>query len=429
MMTVLDGTSALPHHGPHIDGLSSRRFRVLGAASLLICVFFCQNLFYISVSKDSKDASTSLSRENLMVEVPTNLLSPVDSIEEADTAAHVQPEKKDAASVLTCQVPGTDPDPNPNNTPKLTSSATASIFSNCSSTMGKHLTAGREKLVPNLPKNPRAHIFSFPTNVRNEKGQRPLLCVPQKNGNKQFGGFVYAAWNKKPAISGEGVDRDMGHWEHHKLSNGKKSKESHVYFVARNPYSRVLSLYLQKVVSACISDDPTGSYRCARNGWRGIRADTSFKDFVTIIDERLTRKKSLCEMNAHLCQQVESCLTTTLSAKEVTIIRLEEQSCWFPCLVKQIGIKSALLSNGWDAFSGSSCYYTATDDCKDMLRSIDPTRVGHLHGTIHATGASSRLAEHYDAETATIVSRWYADDFRILGYPLWDGVIQSEESQ
>ena len=85
-------------------------------------------------------------------------------------------------------------------------------------------------------------------------------------------------------------------------------------------------------------------------------------------------------------------------------------------------MKSALLSYGWEKFSGKSCYYSSTGNCDDMLRSIDPDKVEVAMGNFHATGASNRLHEHYDRKTAEIVSRLYADDFEILGYPLWDGV-------
>jgi len=409
-MDGLSSTSAESRHGSKSVDLSPRRFRALGAFSLLVGVFFYPNLLHINSAEDAT-TSTSFSDVNSTQKAPVrdDLFSLNSTMEESDAPTEM---KVTASSRSTCQVPNTDSD----KAPKLASSTTATIFSKCSRTMGKHLAAGREELVANLPMNPRAHIFSFPTNVRNEQGQPPLLCVPQKNGNKQFGGFMYAAWNNKPAIDGYGVDSDMSHWDHHQLPDNKESKKSHVYFVARNPYTRILSLYLQKVVNACIS---VGQKGCDRHGWKGMNSKrTSFKDFVKRVAEKAETKGSTCAYNVHLCQQVESSLTATLAAKDVTIIRLEEQSCWVPCLVKQIGVKSALLSKGWEAFSGSSCYYTATGDCSDMLRSIDPSKVGVTTGNVHATGASNKFAEYYDAETAAIVSRLYADDFRILGYPI-----------
>jgi len=422
---------------------SSSRFRVIFSLSMLVGLFLCQNALPKPLVDPAAVSDINHASEELVTVASSSYVDSADETPATDNASFVSgntdtevgdtdPKKEvpstdtssldlnnvtDEASAnsapesgvkrapsLSCQVPGKDLD----KAPKLTSSTATTVFANCSSTMGQHIRTGRKELVANLPMNPRAHIFSLP------------LCVPQKNGNKKFGGFVYAAWNQKAAIDGYGVDRDMSHWEHHQLLNSKANRESHVYFAARNPYTRMLSMYLQKVVNACINDGQKG---CDMHGWHGIKPKTSFKDFVEIIEEKLqSRARSLCGISHHLCQQVESCLTTTLPVKDFIVIRLKEQSCWFPCFVKQIGIKSALLNKGWEKFSGRSCYYSATGDCHDMLRSIDPTSVGHATGNVHATGASNRLAEHYDAKTAAIVSRLYADDFRILGYPLWDGV-------
>ena len=94
---------------------------------------------------------------------------------------------------------------------------------------------------------------------------------------------------------------------------------------------------------------------------------------------------------------------------------------WFPCMVNDLGISEDLLERGWDNFTGRSCYYTATNHCKDMLKRIDPSQVRVTTGNVHSTGASNHLLEYYDDETAKIVSNLYAEDFAVLGYPLWDG--------
>ena len=296
-----------------------------------------------------------------------------------------------------------------------TSTSAAADYSKCSSIMGqRRFTKKQAQMAANLPKNVRAHLFTFPDTVRDTKKQYPLLCVPQKNGNKEFAELVYVAWRDKPPKTWEEADKDMHRREVHEAEH----KRSHVYFVTRNPYTRILSLYLQKVANSCLP----GAEGC-KSGWRGFHKRTTFKAFVEGIEQRATSKGSLCAVNAHLCQQVESCITTTLDVKEVTAIRLEEQSKWFPCFIQEIGIKPALLETGWENLKNNqSCYYTSTGDCKDMLQSIDPGQVNVTTGSFHATGASSaaKLREHYDSETAEIVSRLYADDFRILGYPLWN---------
>lgn len=260
----------------------------------------------------------------------------------------------------------------------------------------------------------------FPKNLKDSGGFRnPVLCVPQKNGNKQFSALIYAIWKRRAPKSRVEVDHDFHRWAHHELRR-RFAKHAHVYFVTRNPYTRMLSMYLQRVVSHCITD--TKEHRC-KPGWHNISAKTSFKAFLKIVEERVAKKGSLCKESHHLCQQVESCITTTSRAEKVTQIRLEEQSLWFPCLVKETGMYEKALTKGWSKFNGArSCYYTSTGECKDMLQNIDPNNVTIATGSVHATGASSPdlLRQYYDAEALDIVSRLYADDFRILGYPLWD---------
>lgn len=439
------------HPGSHESEASPRRMKVLIAMSMLVVVFLSLN--GLPTSTDAQSYIQSSYVNHTAVEIPhevtpeslstdhitdnsalkaKNATAPPatsssyeKSKDNYDTAIDIslsknmksatKKAKKPKGVQHTCRVPTTDTD----KAPKLTSSSSSTSFSKCSKHMGLQLPDhNRKALVKHLPMNPMSHLFTFPHDIRDDDGLRPLLCVPQKNGNLQFRGFVYAAWNKKAPKSGYDVHHDMSHWQRHNLVNSAKSHQTHVYFVARNPYTRILSMYLHKVVNACISDGKDG---CDTHGWHLIKRDTSFKIFVEIIEKKVAEKGSLCAISHHLCQQVETCLTTTLHAKAITVIRVEEESCWFPCLAKQVGMKTTLLNKGWDEFSGHSCYYTSTGECDDMLRVIDPEKVDVVTGNVHATGASNRLAEHYDSETAAIVSRLYAEDFRVLGYPLWDG--------
>lgn len=383
---------------PHAGELSSRRFHVLAALS----IFAVLALFRDSLPL-SNSSTISFSNET--------------STSDASSApfSDVKPKSKKVTDTAPPEKRVTTPPT------KHFTEPTCSAYANsdtCSLNMGQRVLDNRSALVAQLPKNPRAHVFSFPSKNKTPEGQRPFLCVPQKNGNKQFGGFVYSSWHKKPPNSGTTVDHDMRHrWEQREITSS--DNKSHVYFIARDPYSRILSMYLQKVVNACTSDGQVG---CDTGGWHGIHADTSFKDYVRKIEERVKKRGSLCNISHHLCQQVETCLTTTLPAQNVTILRVEEQSCWFPCLANQTSFESSLLQHKkWELFSGQRCYYTATGKCSNMLESIDPRKVGVTTGNVHATGASKRLNEHYDRTTAERVARLYADDFRVLGYPLWDG--------
>lgn len=400
-MTPLSATAADHSHSQSANDSTSRRFRVFSALSIFVGILLLQSRLQNGIddslkasyshsnsttTKSSSDAKKSGASKNIQSALRTSIgdsdsrsssttaksssKSSIDaskstkSDSESNTSElqkHVGKSVSQASSIArqsesTCHV-----------TPVTRSKQSRSTsISNCITNMGKRFHKNRQELVKGLPMNPRAHLFSFHRNVRDAEGLHPLLCVPQKNGNKQFGGLVYSAWHNKPAKDGYQVDSDMKHWEIHSLDPTKSaSHKSHVYFVARNPYTRILSMYLQKVVNACISGGQKGCNK--PKGWHGIKPSTSFERFVEIIEKRVEKRGSLCGISHHVCQQVETCLTNTLPAAQVTVIRVEEESCWFPCLVQQIGVKPKVLSKGWEQFSGQSCYYSATGNCSGEL--------------------------------------------------------------
>jgi hypothetical protein len=110
------------------------------------------------------------------------------------------------------------------------------------------------------------------------------------------------------------VDGDMSRFERHghvlQKQTGNHHQE-HVYFVARNPYTRILSLYLQKVVvNACVHQHwSKGMYQPRADGRECMPANkTSFPYFVRHVAKKVKEKGSVCRYNVHLCQQVSSCL-------------------------------------------------------------------------------------------------------------------------
>ena len=217
------------------EDLSSRRVRYFGAFTLLIGMFLFPKLApsYMDTAEKSTDRIRSVDSTKTFLgdDGFVNTTVPLVTTRTTTTTRN--------GSVLssTCKVPD------------LTAGSNQLWpLSACGKDMGKRLGRDRKKLAEGLPLNPRAHLFHFPTKVYNHQGQRPILCVPQKNGNKQFGGLVsmHAAWNnKKPPVSGEQVDGDMSRFERHghvlQKQTGNHHQE-HVYFVARNPYTRILSL-------------------------------------------------------------------------------------------------------------------------------------------------------------------------------------------
>ena len=213
--------------------LSSRRIRILTGLSLLVVLFFFQHVYPSStaeVSITSTSDTNSTIDEAVALSLSDVKVEPSTSSDTTVTEAPIPSSSKDALTTkksttlayekdsaaeqdsdgLTCKVPSMGLD---RKAPKLTSESATTVFTNCSSHIGMHITKSQRGQVASLPKNRNAHIFSFPSRVRNTEGLRPLLCVPRKNGNLQFGGLVFAAWNKKPAINGDVVDHERRHWQ------------------------------------------------------------------------------------------------------------------------------------------------------------------------------------------------------------------------
>ena len=72
-----------------------------------------------------------------------------------------------------------------------------------------------------------------------------MLCVPQKNGNRDFSLLIYAMTYGAIPQQEMAMDTKL---KHAGLSMTTVSTRDTVYVVSRNPYTRLLSLYLDKVL-------------------------------------------------------------------------------------------------------------------------------------------------------------------------------------
>jgi len=261
-----------------------------------------------------------------------------------------------------------------------------------------------------------AHRFQFP-GKRNDT----ILCVPQKNGNRNFGGVLHMMWFGSPPSSFDEVVKVMPKYDFTQVSPCKQ-----VWIVTRNPYTRFLSLYLQKVSVNCLHDQSVDKKLCLLEKNRlafklGYEASKppDFPEFVHLVDRWTTKYGNhLCSIDHHMCSQVAGCVFRDAAA--LRVLKLEEMSTWFPSFAEELGLTENDLSGSkWTSFSGQPCYYTSTGDCADMLKTIEKTDHVVLDH-VHATSASSQTAV-YTPEAAALVYKFYKKDFEILGYPLWDG--------
>ena len=133
-------------------------------------------------------------------------------------------------------------------------------------------------------------------------------------------------------------------------------------------------------------------------------AAPSFPAFVGLV-EAATARYDICQVDHHLCLQIQGCLLT--GARRLRLVRLEDEHAWFPCLAQKLRLTAAdLEGERWRAWKHRPCFYGA---CGAAAAAPDT-------GSVHATGASARVAEFYDAATAAAVRRLYRADFDVLGY-------------
>mmetsp|Transcript_16403 Transcript_16403/g.42026 ORF Transcript_16403/g.42026 Transcript_16403/m.42026 type:complete len:410 (-) Transcript_16403:214-1443(-) len=319
---------------------------------------------------------------------------------------------------------------------------------------------------PPIEGRPHKFRMRLPT-----KGQYGSLCVPQKNGNRSclrphplrslalsadisacvgsnqrltcavrvwrhryWSGLAHASVHRVPV-------KIRGEWNPKGLQLGQDASGATIaYLLARNPYIRALSLYLDKVRSSCLKS--SGSKRameCNQNVYNyrngKVKLPTppkkaTFEEYMQFVDEQFKQHGSMCKINypQHACLQTSICLEPSHSL--VFLLKTEEQDLWYPCMVQYLELGSVMSSPGWRTFTGKHCFHhPAGKTCEQALEL--PSKAALLAGskdatlatgTLHATSAWSRLYDHYTSAAAEIVTRLYAKDFEILNYPTWDGI-------
>jgi hypothetical protein len=117
-------------------------------------------------------------------------------------------------------------------------------------------------------------------------------------------------------------------------------------------------------------------------------------------------------INVHFRPQTDHCLLPYgLSA---TVLRLEEEHDWYPCLVNDLHLQG-IVNSGWGA---QECFLPLNGSCNLSTwvpRKQDGFSEKHSGSIfvdpIHGSGASSKLSKYYDGELAALVHKMYEEDF------------------
>ena len=186
--------------------------------------------------------------------------------------------------------------------------------------------------------------------------------------------------------------------------------------LVRNPYDRLLSAYLDKMVLQ----------RKAKLAPGGFEPGGSFEHFLgnlTLLDP--------AKVDIHYRPMSLQCGMPAMSYD--FILRVEEMAAWYEPFVRLLGLEQTVqtgwnVSTKWWRGSAGGCFYVPPGrDCAAMFRTpcrdilaLPPAQLSTMAGvrpaSFHATHAASRRAEFYRGEAARMASRWLQGDLVRFGY-------------
>ena len=253
--------------------------------------------------------------------------------------------------------------------------------------------------------------------VVNSSGNSGVLCLVQKAASTTFKELVLKALHVGGFPDPDGHFRaDPHHPPRHLPVVGasptwqrllEERPNAPRFMIVRHPHSRLLSGYLDNVLS---NED--------RAKWpRGFESrDQGFTAFVRAVVED-------DQLNPHFELQTKHCEAAHV---DYEILRLEEQRVWFGRFACALGLQDAA-SSGWAADSGP--FWRGTAECFDSACGCEPfvcereregpgcaAATSGGDATVHVTGASHLLQEYYTDQIAELVNTWARPDLERFGY-------------
>jgi len=246
------------------------------------------------------------------------------------------------------------------------------------------------------------HEFQFP------QQSEVRMCVPQKNGNRNWGTLLHRLWfGNVPTVS-----EMLKNMDRHSVKKNPKVFKQYklVLLIARNPYTRILSQYLNHIAGSCVN----GILGCRK------RSSQTFEDYVkNVYSESIKRKGNVCLIDKHLCWQYASCKSLLVVENLPVVLKLEHQPLWWSCFLSLLEVNPQILEGEeWLDYAKRPCYYTPSGACGGKM----PSSQNEIFvGPVHGTNATGRVGNFYTKMAAKLVTKMYEYDFRLLKYPIWEG--------
>eukprot|EP00951_Prasinocladus_malaysianus_P021381 scaffold176689_cov39-Prasinocladus_malaysianus.AAC.1 len=205
-------------------------------------------------------------------------------------------------------------------------------------------------------------------------GKPPWFYLDEKTSHLTIHGTRYRYLNRIPRA---------------KMLDALEDENTARFVIARNPFTRVLSSYLNKIVKA---ND--------RRRYREKLGLDQWSDWVTFKDYIAALRKWKAEHSEGLR------LSSTIDHHFALQSR-------YPCIVDKLNI-SSLVDSGWP--DEHKCFFNAPGRPCDGQSMKGGFSHNSWDARDHATSASSRLREHYDEESERQVAELYKEDFEYFGY-------------
>jgi hypothetical protein len=186
----------------------------------------------------------------------------------------------------------------------------------------------------------------------------------------------------------------------------------------RNPYARLLSGYLDKVVRGPNPFIP------------GVNKTLSFKEFLQYLHERGPSR-----VNSHFRSLSEKCYLK-YELKYNYYLKTEEIDVWYADIIRLLKLED-VASSGWNIktdwfksddecfrkISGKSCHETKIL-IKQKNREVQ-NGLSHfitLRNSSHDSNAEAKIGIYYGPDEALLVTKMFASEFELFKYPVWSGV-------
>ena len=212
------------------------------------------------------------------------------------------------------------------------------------------------------------------------------------------------------------------------------------FMLVRNPYSRLLSAYLDKVVKQNVSKMWPRRFRDGRARSFDAFVEAVISSPMGDVDRHFQPLSRHCQMSAG-----DRGVSLVQERPYDFFLKVEQMDGWYLPFVRVLGLE-ATFRRGWNTSTrwwrggdvGRSCFFSPPNVSCDAFHARPAGLAGDLQsdhratpppmptGSFHQTLADAQLGQYYTRRLATAVSRYAARDLIEFGYPPWDGAGAAE---